>query len=144
MPLLEQHVGHSVITRVDEEPLHSPDLTIGGVDVLPGTHVCLAHRNDVLDDHSRMSGLSAIFHAGEPTADAFHAGHQLTLRSVVEPIELCESAAHADRSEEHTSELQSLRHLVCRLLLEKKKKPIKKQYNIQINTYQSKIGESSI
>src|SRR5258705_4397761 len=26
-----------------------------------------------------------------------------------------------DRSEEHTSELQSLRHLVCRLLLEKKK-----------------------
>src|SRR5262245_65015794 len=29
------------------------------------------------------------------------------------------------RSEEHTSELQSLRHLVCRLLLEKKKKQIK-------------------
>src|SRR5437899_9201112 len=27
----------------------------------------------------------------------------------------------AVRSEEHTSELQSLRHLVCRLLLEKKK-----------------------
>src|SRR5690348_17678931 len=27
-----------------------------------------------------------------------------------------------DRSEEHTSELQSLVHLVCRLLLEKKKK----------------------
>src|SRR5947199_7835842 len=36
------------------------------------------------------------------------------------------------RSEEHTSELQSLRHLVCRLLLEKKKKNIKnnnKPYN---------------
>src|SRR5262245_64676102 len=30
--------------------------------------------------------------------------------------------ALALRSEEHTSELQSLRHLVCRLLLEKKKK----------------------
>src|SRR5205814_10376945 len=29
------------------------------------------------------------------------------------------------RSEEHTSELQSLRHLVCRLLLEKKKKSTK-------------------
>src|SRR5258705_10999775 len=29
--------------------------------------------------------------------------------------------APAPRSEEHTSELQSLRHLVCRLLLEKKK-----------------------
>src|SRR5438045_8393631 len=30
----------------------------------------------------------------------------------------------APRSEEHTSELQSLRHLVCRLLLEKKNKNI--------------------
>src|SRR5437899_7167699 len=30
--------------------------------------------------------------------------------------------ARRGRSEEHTSELQSLRHLVCRLLLEKKKK----------------------
>src|SRR5258708_11917319 len=29
---------------------------------------------------------------------------------------------HLDRSEEHTSELQSPDHLVCRLLLEKKKK----------------------
>src|SRR5947199_5152922 len=29
--------------------------------------------------------------------------------------------AQQRRSEEHTSELQSLRHLVCRLLLEKKK-----------------------
>src|SRR5262245_64723177 len=28
------------------------------------------------------------------------------------------------RSEEHTSELQSLRHLVCRLLLEKKNKTL--------------------
>src|SRR5687767_15414061 len=28
---------------------------------------------------------------------------------------------HAERSEEHTSELQSLAYLVCRLLLEKKK-----------------------
>src|SRR5687768_18228091 len=31
-------------------------------------------------------------------------------------------AVIADRSEEHTSELQSRLHLVCRLLLEKKKK----------------------
>src|SRR5437016_10610849 len=30
---------------------------------------------------------------------------------------------NAERSEEHTSELQSLTNLVCRLLLEKKKKP---------------------
>src|SRR5258705_6787542 len=35
----------------------------------------------------------------------------------------------AERSEEHTSELQSLRHLVCRLLLEKKKKKNDKSVN---------------
>src|SRR5258705_9435802 len=35
-----------------------------------------------------------------------------------------EDAAAIGRSEEHTSELQSLRHLVCRLLLEKKKKSV--------------------
>src|SRR5258705_3020984 len=33
------------------------------------------------------------------------------------------------RSEEHTSELQSLRHLVCRLLLEKKKIRFKPRRN---------------
>src|SRR5262245_62315440 len=32
-----------------------------------------------------------------------------------------EQRSAVERSEEHTSELQSLRHLVCRLLLEKKK-----------------------
>src|SRR5262245_63949065 len=37
------------------------------------------------------------------------------------------------RSEEHTSELQSLRHLVCRLLLEKKK----------INTYKKPTPKTS-
>src|SRR5438045_8357055 len=37
------------------------------------------------------------------------------------------------RSEEHTSELQSLRHLVCRLLLEKKKKKKKNTETTQIH-----------
>src|SRR5690554_5512266 len=36
-----------------------------------------------------------------------------------------------ERSEEHTSELQSRPHLVCRLLLEKKKKKTKKQQCIR-------------
>src|SRR2546425_9633425 len=37
--------------------------------------------------------------------------------------------AEAERSEEHTSELQSLAYLVCRLLLEKKK-PEKQSVNV--------------
>src|SRR5882724_12912471 len=39
------------------------------------------------------------------------------------------TSAGVVRSEEHTSELQSLRHLVCRLLLEKKKKNKKTFHN---------------
>src|SRR5437899_5093596 len=35
-----------------------------------------------------------------------------------------------NRSEEHTSELQSLRHLVCRLLLEKKKTKLYQSFGI--------------
>src|SRR5262245_64254676 len=38
------------------------------------------------------------------------------------PQRSCSFPPIRERSEEHTSELQSLRHLVCRLLLEKKKK----------------------
>src|SRR5262245_54263254 len=37
---------------------------------------------------------------------------------------------HPSRSEEHTSELQSLRHLVCRLLLEKKNALHTKRQNL--------------
>src|SRR6478609_10563191 len=39
------------------------------------------------------------------------------------------------RSEEHTSELQSLAYLVCRLLLEKKKKPDVNHLHAQANLY---------
>src|SRR5258708_17074057 len=51
--------------------------------------------------------------------------HPLTLPSA------CAPAPGEERSEEHTSELQSPDHLVCRLLLEKKK-------NISIPTTRNK------
>src|SRR5258705_2265604 len=45
-------------------------------------------------------------------------GFEISCLVVAQPVG---GATLGDRSEEHTSELQSLRHLVCRLLLEKKK-----------------------
>src|SRR5262245_64183555 len=53
---------------------------------------------------------------------------ELARRAVPTFLAQVEKYSHgkANRSEEHTSELQSLRHLVCRLLLEKKNK-VKKQ-----------------
>src|SRR2546429_3008659 len=58
--------------------------------------------------------------AVELVADAFISlVRQWTMRS-----EYWEEKATVSRSEEHTSELQSRLHLVCRLLLEKKKKDV--------------------
>src|SRR2546429_3139750 len=50
------------------------------------------------------------------TGDA-HAGQQGMLLEALH--ELLQQTRHVRRSEEHTSELQSRLHLVCRLLLEK-------------------------
>src|SRR5262245_64610805 len=47
-----------------------------------------------------------------------------------------------ERSEEHTSELQSLRHLVCRLLLEKKNKTTKVRLQVTKSTYNTKINST--
>src|SRR5690554_7299981 len=44
----------------------------------------------------------------------------VTIREVKKPQCVDDCGCFGDRSEEHTSELQSRPHLVCRLLLEKK------------------------
>src|SRR5262245_62968505 len=49
------------------------------------------------------------------------------------PRHSCWGSRARPRSEEHTSELQSLRHLVCRLLLEKKKKTNEQQRERRVN-----------
>src|SRR5437016_11412133 len=61
------------------------------------------------------------------TADVVGVDHPVRVDADVGDVEpLClerlARAEHGVRSEEHTSELQSLTNLVCRLLLEKKKK----------------------
>src|SRR5437870_6507292 len=57
-------------------------------------------------------------HCGHRSADGVNCPHSAMTPEDVEVL----YDAHAPRSEEHTSELQSRGHLVCRLLLEKKKK----------------------
>src|SRR2546426_2454391 len=54
--------------------------------------------------------------AGSPDRSRFRDGRRFPRRSARAP------ESSRDRSEEHTSELQSPCNLVCRLLLEKKKK----------------------
>src|SRR5205823_9213505 len=76
----------------------------------------------------RSRGRRSVRHPRGDLDQAFHAAERLgqleELRSCDQRDRflgrLCEERDH--RSEEHTSELQSLAYLVCRLLLEKKKK----------------------
>src|SRR5437899_3973866 len=60
------------------------------------------------DDFRRLSLVSSAIRTIVPASDPILVYPYKNILGVV-------------RSEEHTSELQSLRHLVCRLLLEKKK-----------------------
>src|SRR3712207_8545232 len=59
-------------------------------------------------------------------ADAFAMADQVLYSGVA-----CITDLMVKRSEEHTSELQSRQYLVCRLLLEKKKKELE---NVNINS----------
>src|SRR2546425_2904235 len=54
-------------------------------------------------------------------------GGEQTRSPESEVMDARRTAVHNTRSEEHTSELQSLAYLVCRLLLEKKKRNKKTQ-----------------
>src|SRR5438045_7489012 len=65
----------------------------------------------------RVRHFQHVFHD-----DAAGDAHVVRVRAVVEQQVVAKIFLATARSEEHTSELQSLRHLVCRLLLEKKKR----------------------
>src|SRR5690554_7356471 len=85
-------------------------------------------------EQDRAGGFPGHIHPvtpGGPLTPAFHVGHgglyplttgqlHVVRRDVAKIGNVVYRAAA--RSEEHTSELQSRPHLVCRLLLEKKKK----------------------
>src|SRR3989441_5095795 len=64
--------------------------------------------------------ISEAANAAEDLPQLFRAVHDII--SELMPAKNLYIALYDTRSEEHTSELQSLAYLVCRLLLEKKKK----------------------
>src|SRR5437870_10887122 len=76
---------------------------------------------------SASSGLEAALHwlAKEQSSDgSYGEGFPPYTAAAAYALWLNDTHSSKARSEEHTSELQSRGHLVCRLLLEKKKKNI--------------------
>src|SRR3712207_7820014 len=90
------------------------------------TEIYTLSLHDALPISSRLRGLKAS--QGPPPSKAEArpgAGELCRLQRQVRPAQgLRGSPLGRVRSEEHTSELQSRQYLVCRLLLEKKKKQI--------------------
>src|SRR5687768_17803684 len=72
-----------------------------------------------------MDDVPVMFISSSQSPDIVRRSHEAGaayyLRKPFDPEVLIELVNKALRSEEHTSELQSRLHLVCRLLLEKKK-----------------------
>src|SRR3989442_3589426 len=75
--------------------------------------------------HAELWSLSHAWSGvGGPVRRLSHAGADVDHADLQLPWPSGAGAGAHTRSEEHTSELQSRPHLVCRLLLEKKKKMI--------------------
>src|SRR2546422_7939971 len=91
---------------------------------------------------STLFPYTTLFRSVLQPDDAF--AHLITRRHRMQHIEqLPLVEGQLERSEEHTSELQSRLHLVCRLLLEKKKK-YENSHNIdRSDTTQSAVRSTS-
>src|SRR5205823_7011174 len=87
---------------------------------------------------STLFPYTTLFRSHHPAAERKSPVRRKDLRPL-------EDFAEESRSEEHTSELQSLAYLVCRLLLEKKKKKKNKNQNSKKNkkTKNNKYSKSS-
>src|SRR5258705_1427889 len=85
----------------------------------------LFRSNDTVTPQSGSRFLTGVLRASAATMVVV-ASHVCIVTETYAPEinGVASTLARRTRSEEHTSELQSLRHLVCRLLLEKKKKHI--------------------
>src|SRR5205814_2794774 len=85
-------------------------------DLAGGAGIALAHLGIFIGEHD--AGVADLqLGMADLAAGAVHADHFSSTENI---FVIFDGLGSALRSEEHTSELQSLRHLVCRLLLEKK------------------------
>src|SRR5205823_3047151 len=94
---------------------------------------------DAVQDLDRLAAAPVALGDG---ADLDQVGHQVLSASLTASPPLSDAGG---RSEEHTSELQSLAYLVCRLLLEKKKK--KKKHLVEkkkIKNKNNRYGKTTL
>src|SRR3712207_7456923 len=114
------HVGEDGSARmvdVSAKPVSAREATAAGRIKLKAETLAFISENKIAKGNVFATARIAGIQAAKQTPQLIPLCHGLNLSHVA-----IEIAAVEDRSEEHTSELQSRQYLVCRLLLEKKKK----------------------
>src|SRR5262245_62454016 len=110
-------LGHGIAPKM--KPLSvKRSAVVAALDIGTSKIVCLIARLKPCvqpESLSRRSHAVEILGIGHTRARGMKGGTVIDLAEAEEAVR--HAVAAAERSEEHTSELQSLRHLVCRLLL---------------------------
>src|SRR2546422_7181913 len=112
------HILEAVELALEGDGLLGPQPR-DGLDTLLEARPALVHRDA---ERVELVGHERASEAGVEAAAADGVEHRELAGQLQRVIEDRQHGAGDHRSEEHTSELQSRLHLVCRLLLEKKKK----------------------
>src|SRR5690554_8161528 len=116
-PYISAHRGKTFVIMFEGAAIEHPNFTsvIQDLALLNslGVQLVLVHGARMQIDNA-LDKLNITSH--------FHNDLRITDTAALTAVKAAIGMVKADRSEEHTSELQSRPHLVCRLLLEKKKK----------------------
>src|SRR3712207_8872387 len=103
-------------------------------DIMLVIKICILLLFFFFNDTATTEIYTLSLHDALPISAIGVGGEQRLVPLVLRPVDVAFvmiADQHVPRSEEHTSELQSRQYLVCRLLLEKKKKKI---YNYKSTT----------
>src|SRR5947209_12009437 len=126
---VEQHNVREGIRSYCAVPLVVRGESLGVVIILSSQKNCYsAEHADFLQEVSNQPALA--LKSLMPSCPKHPQGNLICPRCIAGDGGRSTAARHKERSEEHTSELQSRQYLVCRLLLEKKKK--KKNRNTKL------------
>src|SRR5262245_14630311 len=129
MPVIRARRGSWAMTaNPTSAPRRARRATMAPLPVSPATPPPIRDAEEAQRAHYDRIIAAYEAHYGDATSQRYRRGFiyepllgdvDLAGKEILEAM--CGSGQATARSEEHTSELQSLRHLVCRLLLEKKK-----------------------
>src|SRR5258705_314976 len=111
---------HESEVQVEGFPSHAMAAWLAWYDTTPDTP-CIAICSTSQGDE-RCKGCGRSFDEVQLWTAMEPAQKRMVWRRITAEGDSWRFTRYAERAAEHTSELQSLRHLVCRLLLEKKKK----------------------